>query len=100
MSAVERVVVAYSSWENMGAKSLMSVRKTERPVVLVSEGTPRSSATIVTARELAGVVWKKQWMTFTLSYKIIDQSLKLIKLLLNYSYLKVYCNIQNQGISI
>lgn len=97
MSAVERVVVVYSSWENMGAKSLMSVRKTERPVVLVSEGTPRSSATIVTARELAGVVWKKQWMTFTLSYKIIDQSLNL---LLNYSYLKVYCNIQNQGISI
>jgi len=77
MNAVERVVVVYSSWENMGAKSLMSVRKTERPMVLISEGTPRSSATIVTARELAGVVWKKkqQWMTFTLSDKIIDQAL-------------------------
>ena len=57
--AVERVVVAYSSWENMGAKSLMSVRERERSVVLVSEGTPRSSAMIVTVRELAGVVWEK-----------------------------------------
>ena len=56
MGAMERVVVLYSSWVKTGANSLMSVRKRVKSVVLLNEGTPLSSATIVTMRDPAGVV--------------------------------------------
>ena len=56
MGAMERVVVLYSSWEKTGANSLMSVRKRVKSVVVLNEGTPSSSATIVTVRKPAGVV--------------------------------------------